>query len=382
MKIFFDIRSNFRERQWDTVRHVPLGVEALLPPGVAPLGSRATYATSKSFKGRLKQWLALSLPLLNTTRLSDLQDEADVIYTWAKIPRNARRPFVIEFDNPYAVTYYNRWAFRLYRPVLRHYFKKARALTFMSEASRALFLQEMGGEAGLPPCHVVYPYMGPHPGKAQRAEGPLQFLFVGLDFRLKGGPELLEAFRRADLRDAVLNVVSVVPEDVRAQYKDHPNIVFHKGVSREQLFADLYPMMDMFVLPTFYESFGVVVLEALSFGLGVIATDVFAMPELVADGVNGRLLTHPILQRERAGDRQIVNVTKLHFNDFIHRYLQPGTFYEAFCEDIRKALVEAVSRHREWGAESAKLYGQKFGIEVWQRRFMGVLAGTGPGGKL
>jgi glycosyltransferase involved in cell wall biosynthesis len=382
MKVFFDIRSNFRERQWDTVRHVPPGVEALLPPGVAPLGSLATYAASKSFKGKLKQWAARHLPLVNMTQLPDLQDQADVIYTWAKIPRNARKPFIIEFDNPYAVTYYNRWAFRLYRPLLRTWFKKARALTFMSEASRALFLQEMGGEAGLPPCHVVYPYMEVHSQNTQRASGQLQFLFVGLDFRLKGGPELLEAFRRADLGDAVLNVVSVVADDVRARYKDDPNIVFHGALSRERLFNDLYPRMDVFVLPTFYESFGVVVLEALSFGMGVIATDVFAMPELVTDGVNGRILPHPVLHKERVGDREIVNVTAMHFNDFIRRYLRPGSFYEGFCEDIRKAFVDAAAQHREWGAESVKLYGQRFGIEAWQRHLREALAGSGPGGTL
>src|SRR6185503_5730160 len=130
MKVFFDIRSSFRERQWNTVRHVPAGIEALVPPGVAPRGSATVHAASRSFLGRLKQRMTALLPLLNVTRLPDMQDQADVVYVWAKLPLNARRPFVIEFDNPYAVTYYNRWAFRLYRPLLRRWFKKVRSLSF------------------------------------------------------------------------------------------------------------------------------------------------------------------------------------------------------------------------------------------------------------
>ena len=50
----------------------------------------------------------------------------------------------------------------------------------------------------------------------------------------------------------------------------------------------------MLVLPTHVESFGMVALEALAHGLALIATDVYALRELVEDGINGRLISPPI----------------------------------------------------------------------------------------
>jgi glycosyltransferase involved in cell wall biosynthesis len=51
---------------------------------------------------------------------------------------------------------------------------------------------------------------------------------------------------------------------------------------------------DVLVHPTYMESFGMAVLEALSHGLAVIATDVYALREMVVDGENGFLLKPPI----------------------------------------------------------------------------------------
>ena len=53
---------------------------------------------------------------------------------------------------------------------------------------------------------------------------------------------------------------------------------------------------DVFALPSAYESFGLVVLEALAFGLPVVATDVGVVPEVVDDGVNGFVVTADALE--------------------------------------------------------------------------------------
>ena len=48
--------------------------------------------------------------------------------------------------------------------------------------------------------------------------------------------------------------------------------------------APLYDRTDLFVLPTLYEGYGMVVAEALARGLPVVSTATGAIPELVADG--------------------------------------------------------------------------------------------------
>lgn len=52
----------------------------------------------------------------------------------------------------------------------------------------------------------------------------------------------------------------------------------------------IYSIMDIFTLPSLWEPFGNVSLEAMAFGKPVIATDVGGIPEVVEDGVTGILI--------------------------------------------------------------------------------------------
>ncbi|MEO1429953.1 MAG: glycosyltransferase family 4 protein [Cyanobacteria bacterium J06633_8] len=66
-------------------------------------------------------------------------------------------------------------------------------------------------------------------------------------------------------------------------------VVFHDGANQENL-KQLYASADIFVLPSLKETFGIVFLEAMHYGLPIITTNVSAMPELVKQGQNGILV--------------------------------------------------------------------------------------------
>jgi glycosyltransferase involved in cell wall biosynthesis len=66
-------------------------------------------------------------------------------------------------------------------------------------------------------------------------------------------------------------------------------VIFHGYLERDRL-AELYKQADIFVLPSLSEGYGMVLAEALVFGLPVVASKVAAIPEMVDDGINALLV--------------------------------------------------------------------------------------------
>jgi len=71
--------------------------------------------------------------------------------------------------------------------------------------------------------------------------------------------------------------------------KQAANIVDFKGnISNEKL-SQLLPDYNLLVLPSEFETFGIVIIEAMACGIPVIATNISAMPEIVSNDEVGTL---------------------------------------------------------------------------------------------
>jgi len=116
--------------------------------------------------------------------------------------------------------------------------------------------------------------------------GNQRILFVGVDWKRKGGPELLDAF--ADVLHRYPNAhLTIAGADVRV---DLPNCTVLGHVSAQQL-APHYAQASIFCLPTRLEPFGIAFVEAMMHRLPVVATRLGAIPDMVEDGVNGYLVS-------------------------------------------------------------------------------------------
>jgi glycosyltransferase involved in cell wall biosynthesis len=78
-------------------------------------------------------------------------------------------------------------------------------------------------------------------------------------------------------------------EELARSLDVHRQIDFLGWQGRDQI-KDLLSKCDVFVLPSRWESFGLVLLEALYCGIPVVATNVVGIPEVIEDGTNGLLV--------------------------------------------------------------------------------------------
>jgi len=111
-------------------------------------------------------------------------------------------------------------------------------------------------------------------------------LFVGVDWERKGGPVLLDAFRRLreTLSDLRLTVVGCSP-DIREE-----GVEIVGRIPLDEV-AHYYRSASVFCLPTLNEPFGLVFLEAFSHSLPVVATRIGAIPDIVTEGESGYLVS-------------------------------------------------------------------------------------------
>jgi glycosyltransferase involved in cell wall biosynthesis len=119
-------------------------------------------------------------------------------------------------------------------------------------------------------------------------DGCLRVLFVGRLDRQKGVDVFYQALR--ELGDSVFGVVvgsAVVGDEAPAQ--PPPNARALGWRTRAET-ASLYAAADVLVVPSRWEAFGLVAIEAMRAGLPVIATRVGGIPETVEDGVTGTLI--------------------------------------------------------------------------------------------
>jgi len=112
-------------------------------------------------------------------------------------------------------------------------------------------------------------------------------LFVGSQFQLKGLEFAIRALAEMNTKAVLL----VVGGDSSAPFK---RLAEQLGVSERVIFAGprtdlprIYPAADVFVLPTLYETFALVCLEAMASGLPVLACSVGGIEDYLREGENG-----------------------------------------------------------------------------------------------
>lgn len=115
-----------------------------------------------------------------------------------------------------------------------------------------------------------------------------KILFVGRDFKRKNGYLVYEAFvkLKKEMPQAELHVAGPQNNPISSPIEGY---YFYGDSSHEQL-SELFNKCDIFCMPSIFEAYGLVFIEALTYGLPCIGRNAYEMPYFIQDKETGYLL--------------------------------------------------------------------------------------------
>ncbi len=203
-------------------------------------------------------------------------------------------PYVITTqlgDVPGAIPEQTDHIFRALDFAIRPVWRKAAAVTTVSRFVADLAWRAYGRRPELIPNGVT---LEGRPGLPERPSKTVRLLFVGRFNRQKNLPFLFQALAGLSHAPWTLDVVGegddgpALRRFAAAQRWDE-KVRFHGWRERGEVDA-LLAGSDLLVFPSTVEGLPLAVLEALKFGLGVLASDLPPLRDLIKAGANGRLL--------------------------------------------------------------------------------------------
>lgn len=177
---------------------------------------------------------------------------------------------------------------------------------------------------------VIYSGISPEKGKVDSQVklplGKINLLFVGRFDPQKGLDLLLKAFNSCQRQDLHLTIIgdNVVGGGVKIEKKNTDRVTFLGWIPHDKL-TSYYSACDVVIMPSRWEAFGLVAIEAMKYGKAVIVSNRGALPELIEDGKNGFVFNFEkteqlieILERLRPEDLQVIS--SFNEKEFIDKY--------------------------------------------------------------
>jgi starch synthase len=157
--------------------------------------------------------------------------------------------------------------------------------TFVANTIRAFHPNKA---LALAPYGVDMEFWTPGASDSNRRPEVLRFIYAGQISLRKGIPILLEAWEKAALRSAELHLVGSWYLNERKRDSLPRGVTYAPPCSSESL-RDHYRRADVFVFPSYFEGFGLVLLEAMACGLPAISSTATAGPDVLTETA-GRIL--------------------------------------------------------------------------------------------
>ena len=186
-------------------------------------------------------------------------------------------------------------------------------------------------------------------------------LLFNVNFFIKGGANVVDVFEKLQaIYRTNIELVLCCDEEIdfhtgdpklKERYLDkikrNPSIKFGR-VPRDVFLHEILPSTDIYLLPSYGDAFGFAILEAMSFGIPVIATNYMAIPEMIDDGENGMLIDISLYQCQKMFPGCYVQ----HLPDAFREYVSEMLFQKVdslLCSKVKRQQLgeSALQKTRE-----------------------------------
>lgn len=252
--------------------------------------NKTKLKSNNKIKSLIKKTIRTFFPGLPNAHITKNTDKCDLIHCAHCLSLNKKNWIAdIEYVNQFWAAGRVKDKSRIIKLVNSKYCKKILAWTQWSYDSIIKELPEIKGKT-----IILYPGVPEHKFNKIKSK-KIKLLFSARRFYFKGGLHALEVIDRLTKKYNNVEglIVSDVPVEVLEKYSTNTRIKFLGLVSQKELFEKVYPQADIFVYPSYTDTFGFQLTEALSFGLPVVTVGGHSRKEIITNGKTGFIIEEP-----------------------------------------------------------------------------------------
>lgn len=253
---------------------------------------------AKSFLWKMSQLKFFDF--LGVFHIIKVKTDNDALFSYNRFLKS-NVPYFLAVENPTAMVHYHPKRARSFfgKARLKKIFadKNLKAIICLSEACK----KGLNKYYNIPEnvkIERIYPYIPDTDYQEcfnKKSREKLECLFVSSNFNLKGGSELIEAIYRNQWCDnskihfTIITKINELGVEIRKKISNCSCVTLYDYNFSKSELNEFYSKANILIHLTRMDSFPLVILEAIKHGCAIIATDLYAIGEMVTDGYNGYL---------------------------------------------------------------------------------------------
>ena len=284
-------------------------------------------------------------------------ENADLIYASQHVI-NSEKPWVVDLEYSNALSAYCSMNFSKQMILKKLSSPYCKAILPWSEWAAITLKNSLNCSGIMQKINVVRYSVTPKKNFHIKKDNNLQILFLGsmnpanvLSFEFKGLYETIDAFLEIEKKydNVQLVVRSAVPSKIKDKVKKSSKIrILDKPIPKEEL-EHIFMSSDIFP-HTGFEVLNLSVLEAMSYGLPVIATSLYSTPEAIMHQKNGLLVNLPDSSTFYTKNK----TPKDYSNSFLLSMRRLRPFMKEKLKEYLKLLIEDDSLRHKLGENAKK----------------------------